>query len=322
LGAFSLVVLCLIFTYFHPIRLMIDLNLARNTQFLLFLLIGYTALLIMETVEQKNILAGCFIALLFPLFKLGDLTGLYVSGAMFFILCVFKSLQAKKQTAKVLFASISLAGCYLFLRLLWTTIKALEIGGTNQKALILVSVLLVITTLAYFFIKNEKFRFAARYLFLIIPIAVAFVQFAQYKKLRVKFEETGGGYWQLQRNWEDMQKYVEKNTPKEAMLLVPYNLEMGGFRILSNRKIICSYRDCGIIGFDYNATLEWQRRVKDIEAFKFMMEGSPMGAIQNAVTKYNADYIVFMNYAAPPADNVLLIKMYNNSVFSLFKVRK
>lgn len=321
-GAFSLILLCLIFTYFYHVRLMIDLNLARNTQFLLFLLIGYTALLILDTVEQKSIVAGTLIAMLFVLFKLGDLAGLYASGVMFFSYCVYQSLKAENRMVKNFLSLISLACGVWFAQKLYASVMAIDMGEATRNSLILVFILLAVNGLLYCWIKNQKFRKLSLYLFLIIPLSVVFVQFSQYKKLRVAFEETGGGFWQLQRNWEDMQRYVQKNTPKDAMLLVPYNLEMGGFRILSERKIICSYRDCGIIGFDYNATVEWQRRVKDIEAYKFMMDASPMGAIQNAVTKYGADYIVFMNYAAPKQDNALLTKLYANSVFTLFKVRK
>ena len=94
-------------------------------------------------------------------------------------------------------------------------------------------------------------------------------------------QKTGPSGWQLQRNWEDMQLYVRDHTPKDAMILTPYDMPMGGFRIHSERKVLVCYRDCGIIGFDYAAAVEWNKRIKDIESFK-VFSGK---TVDNAVVK-------------------------------------
>ncbi|MDP8212222.1 MAG: hypothetical protein P9X22_02885 [Candidatus Zapsychrus exili] len=172
----------------------------------------------------------------------------------------------------------------------------------------------------FYFIKDKKYYLILRRLFIIIPFVIFFIQFTHYKHIRVNKENHGGGFWKMQRNWEHMQKIVRENTPKDSLLLVPYNLEMGGFRILSERKIIASYRDCGIIGFDYPATLSWKERIRDIKNFKFLVKESTASAIKNAILKYNVDYIVFMRYAAPKEDNSILKHIYSNEIFSLFKV--
>ncbi|MBF0569159.1 MAG: hypothetical protein HQL18_00055 [Candidatus Omnitrophica bacterium] len=138
----------------------------------------------------------------------------------------------------------------------------------------------------------------------------------------VQIMEKGGGFWQLQRNWEDMQRYVRDHTPKEATILTPYDMEMGGFRIHSNRKVVVCYRDCGVIGFDFKAAQEWQQRVKDVEAFKVMTRGDIRSALINAIGKYKADYIVFMNYYAPGEGTAFLKREYGNEVFSLYHVAR
>jgi hypothetical protein len=136
----------------------------------------------------------------------------------------------------------------------------------------------------------------------------------------VDYKKNGQGGWQLQRNWEDMQYYVRDHTPKDAMILTPYDMPMGGFRIHSERKVVVCYRDCGIIGFDYAAAVEWNNRIKDIAPFKVFSRTAVDQAVLVAILKYRADYIVFMNYYAPDGDTSVLKKIYQNEVFSLYQV--
>ena len=99
-------------------------------------------------------------------------------------------------------------------------------------------------------------------------------------------------------------------------------MEMCGFRIQSERKILVSYRDCGIVGFDYMAAKEWQKRIADIQEFKVFTDPKTIGpAIVNALMKYKVDYIVFMRYYAP-SDNPVVQKIYENEIFALYKVVK
>ncbi len=145
-------------------------------------------------------------------------------------------------------------------------------------------------------------------------------QYSRYHWERFKIERRGLGFWQLQREWEDMQKFVQRNTPVDALFLVPNDMEMGGFRILSERKIICCYRDCGIVGFDYKAGTEWQQRLADIEAFKVRADQPIKPALIAALSKYRVKYIVFMRYYAPQSSVAELTQIYENGSFSLFKV--
>ncbi|MBI4309017.1 MAG: DUF2029 domain-containing protein [Candidatus Omnitrophica bacterium] len=158
--------------------------------------------------------------------------------------------------------------------------------------------------------------------FIILPIAASFISFTLYHYQYIQARKSGAGLWQMHRNWVDMQKHVRAHTPKDALILAPYDTETGGFRIYSERKILACYRDCGIIGFDYNAAVEWRKRIKDIEEFKVMTNQSIDHALINAIFKYKVDYIVFMNYYQPREANPVLAKMYQNEVFALYKVNR
>ena len=95
---------------------------------------------------------------------------------------------------------------------------------------------------------------------------------------------------------------------------------MGGFRIHSERKPLVCYRDCGIIGFDYAAAVEWNKRINDIKSFKIYTGDRVDDAVLIAILKYRVDYVVFMKYYGPEGDTAKFKKLYENEVFSLFKV--
>jgi hypothetical protein len=117
-----------------------------------------------------------------------------------------------------------------------------------------------------------------------------------------------------------MQLFVRDHTPKDALFLTPYDMPMGGFRIHSERKALVCYRDCGIIGFDYAAAKEWNRRIRDIKSFKIYTGERVDDSVLVAILKYRVNYVVFMKYYGPPGDTSVLKKVYENEVFSLFQV--
>lgn len=160
-----------------------------------------------------------------------------------------------------------------------------------------------------------------RRLFIILPLLASFAGFSAYHYKYLESKHKGIGFWQFYRNWVDMQNYVRTHTPKDALIMTPYDTETGGFRIFSERKVLVCYRDCGIIGFDYKAILEWQRRIEDIKQFKYMSRENLAEALKNAVVKYKVDYIVFMNYYQPEGAIPLFKKLYQNEAMALYEVR-
>ncbi|MBF0505034.1 MAG: hypothetical protein HQL14_08035 [Candidatus Omnitrophica bacterium] len=155
---------------------------------------------------------------------------------------------------------------------------------------------------------------------IVIPLLGAVVSFCIFNYNYHQAMNYGLEPWQLLRNWVDMQRYVRDHTPKDALILTPIDTAFGGFRINSERKVVVCARDCGIIGFDYAATVEWQKRMQDMKDFVVLLERPINKAVLVAVLKYKVDYIVFMKYSAPQTDDFILRKIYQNEVFALFQV--
>ncbi len=168
--------------------------------------------------------------------------------------------------------------------------------------------------------RAGRWKPTLRKLLIIIPILFSFLGFCKFSVDYIKAKNNNVGYWQFMNNWIDMQLYVKTHTPKNALLLVPINTDIGGFRIQSERRIIVCTRDCGIIGFDYGATKEWATRMDDLKQFVYMTNQPINDAVITAIMKYKVDYIVFMKYYEPQRDNEVFQKVYQNEVFSLFKI--
>ncbi len=320
LGALALLIVSLIFTYFKPNRFVIDLNLTRNTQFLMFLLMGYTTLFIISMVDKDKPVYAFIAAISFTLLKYHNII-MTLSVIILFLTCLIKKLLTKKTSIiNIIFIALSsllLIFCayHLYKNFNLTTFRfIIQLNLFIIFALLSATYFLQIT----FNAKNQKLLL--KRLFIIIPVSIFLFQYGFYRQVKSKEEHSGSGFWELQRSWEDMQRFVRDHTQRKDIILVPYDMEMGGFRMISERKIVCSYRDCGIIGFDYKAAAEWRRRIKDIEPFKTLVTTSLSPAIKTAISKYNANYIVFMRYASPKKDNSVLQRVYTNSKFILFKV--
>lgn len=311
-GGFILLLLCLVFTYIYPHPFFIDLNLERNTQFLLFILMGFTALLLMTKIEQNSALNALVLAVLFSFFKYAESIAI-VSAFMIMFWLLWDKLRAGSHPIKFIFPILFLLGGGLVFKLF--NLASYPLFAYRNLALL--SLALVVL---YFLVKWKK-DLRLNHFFILIPLVVFFLQYAGYHQVKVREERTGGGFWRLQRNWEDMQRYVKATTPKDSMIFVPYNMEMGGFRIFSERKILVCYRDCGIIGFDFQAAVEWSNRIKDVEAFRVDINKSLKDAVANAILKYHANYIVFLRVAAPKTTPEVFEKLYTNDDFVLYAVR-
>lgn len=317
---FGLLLISFFVSYVVPTRFFIDLNLVRNSQYILFILLGFTAILVVNTCEKGKWFNVLALAVIFPLIRFGSYVTVLSGSLMLFHLSFAQYLVKEKSPRRSLFLFLFFAGWLLSLAGLIKNFSMHPYSPSSRMSLWVIFILMGIFYAAHFFIKNHKKVSVLRRLFVIVPLVVLLMNFTHYHYRRLRIEKTGEGFWQMQRNWIDMQHYVKKHTPKGALFLIPHDMEMGGFRIFSERKIICSYRDCGIIGFDYRAALEWQRRIKDIESFKVFMDSPLTTALKNAIAKYKVNYIVFMRYASP-GKNPVLEAVYENEVFALYKVR-
>ena len=168
--------------------------------------------------------------------------------------------------------------------------------------------------------KWPRLEPALRKSLILIPLIAAFISFCQFHYNYIQAKNHDMGFWQFQRNWKDMQLYVRDHTPKDALILAPIDTDMGGFRIHSERKVLVCIRDCGIVGFDYGATVEWEKRMQDLKDFMWMTNKPVDQAVVTAILKYKVDYIVFMNYYEPQENNPAFKKIYQNEVLALYKV--
>lgn len=303
------ILLNFVFTYFFPSHFVLDLNLVRNEQYLTIFLGGYTVLMaVQEGWSSFWTSAVMGVLLLFLGGKDPQDTAVVLALA-----AVFECLRPSSSTAKWLPFFIGASALAFF-----------AAGGETYSLVRWQRLGMVVGPLAILAVVQQLPAFA-KYRAMISKVTVLpvfLVAFGGYCILHYTFYQVsthGGGFWQLQRNWEDMQYYVKDHTPKNAIVLAPNDMEMGGFRIHSNRRIVVCYRDCGIIGFDYGAAKEWQQRMADTEEFKVMINKSFARSLINGISKYGATHVVFMRYAAPP-ENALLKKMYENEAFALYEV--
>lgn len=315
-GALFLLGVSFIFTYIHPSRFFLDLNLIRNTQYWQYLLVGYVTYMLCDTLCKKQHYKAALLLFVWmglcmgPVFT--SVTALLVAG------CWWMDERLSRVAGRW---TVIRWSCVVLIPILLWFLR--DLIGVSSSKLIWFAMPLAFGILVLMSVDIFK-QGVSRWLAGIVVGASLLGLFGYYVKLHTIFVQVstkGGGFWQLQRNWEDMQLYVRDHTPKQAKLLVPYNMEMGGFRIRSDRSIVVSERDHGIIGFDYRAVLEWQERMNDVAAFKVFTEGNLGDAIKNGLVKYKVDYIVFMRYYQP-GNNDLFEKMYENEVFALYRVKR
>lgn len=314
----GLILTCFYFAYVAPNRFMLDLNLIRNEQFLRFFLLGYLVISAVRMIQIKNLFWAFFAGLILVLAARQDFFGTVPFNLCIALMIALKMKHYHWERTKPLMYPL------VFALVLLSIFQCLAVNWKDAHALkfnnyyILISAPLLYVVFTKLIGKTARFR-SVLYFF---PILFMIGYYGYFHYQYVQVTTKGGGFWQLQRNWEDMQRHVKLSTPKDAMLLVPYNMEMCGFRIQSERKILVSYRDCGIVGFDYMAAKEWQKRIADIQEFKVFTDPKTIGpAIVNALMKYKVDYIVFMRYYAP-GDNPVVQKIYENEIFALYKVVK
>jgi hypothetical protein len=305
------------FDYIHPNRFVIDLNLIRVAQYMRFFMMGYTVVWACDQIRASRPWLALAAAMLVLACGTSDLIALFFFGVVALIFIVDAIIKPPRTTWKIICGLVFMAAAGVLTYAVLMELKNHTKVPVYWSRFFYVNAAMSVVFLTLFVQKNNQWL---RRLLIIIPLLGTFCICAYDYHRYVDYKKTGSGGWQLQRNWEDMQFYVRDHTPKDAMILTPYDMPMGGFRIHSERKVVVCYRDCGIIGFNYAAAVEWNQRIKDVENFKVFSKVGIDQAVLTAILKYGANYIVFMNYYAPDGDTPVLKKIYTNDVFSLFQV--
>ncbi len=317
-------IIAFIFTYVYPSKLVINLNLYRNTQFLGYFLYGYTIWLMLK-ISQSHVGLVAWLTLMGTTLQyLSEPYKIIGAWVIFCALAIPKALSKERALQRNGLLLLILLGMLLglgaalkitqaaplplkaFDKLFWTA----GIGGG-----ILICSGLIRKSPWSRIISSQQIW---------IPILIFVIWFSHFHYHHWQSVKNGKGFWGLQNDWVDMQQFVQKNTPLSAQLLVPNDMEMGGFRIHSERKILVDYRDCGVVGFNYPAAEEWFKRMKAVWGFKVLVDPqySLESALFKAVEQYKVNYIVFMKYYAPPQSLAGLTKIYENGHFCLFKVEQ
>ncbi len=315
LGAMILLAVSFLFTYLYPVRFVLDLNLTRNSQYLHFLLIGYTTLFVIEFIDKKDALMAFSAGTLFAFLKFYKAFVVLPALGALFSLALFARFKKKDPGLKKnVLISLSLILLMVFLYY----VQFLYTSGLYKYSIMITLLMIFIgNTCGLLFVKLKDRKFHR--IFILIPLIFYLGHYGYYNWERQKQEDQGDGFWRLRRNWIDMQLYVKEKTPVESKILVPHDIKMGGFRIHSERSVIFSERDCGIIGFDYLAALEWLKRYKQMEDFRSSTSTSIFKSLEVGIFGYKADYVVFMRYFMP-RENELLQRVYTNTDFALYKV--
>jgi hypothetical protein len=305
------------FDYIHPSRFSIDLNLIRVEQYMRFFMMGYTVIWACEQVRASKPWLALAAAVLVLACGTSDLIALLFLGAVSLIFIIDANIPLQLKPLKAIGWSLLLLAAGALVYMLPGELKTQIPVPVYWGRFFFVIASMAAAFVVLLFLRDKQWL---RRLIIIIPIlgtyCICVYDYHRYND----FVKTGSGGWQLQRNWLDMQYYVRDHTPKDATVLTPYDMPMGGFRIHSERKVVVCYRDCGIIGFDYAAAVEWNNRIQDIKAFRVFSKDAVDQSVLVAIVKYKADYIVFMKYYAPDQDTPVLKKVYENEVFSLFQV--
>lgn len=316
LTGWALLVVSFIFTYLFPSRFIIDLNLVRNNQFIYFFITGYFIILLVKLLREKPFFVSALIAAPLPLLRFGNNISVLAGLALIFFLGAETLWNKGKKRSAVVGATAS-AACFAAALIIF-----FRLGYTFTAQLVLYAYYASIAAIIinYFFLRRRDLSF----LFLAALIFVSAMHWMYFHYQQLTLQREGRGFWRLQNAWIDMQNFVRENTPKDALILVPHDMEMGGFRIRSEREIVCSYRDCGIIGFDYSAAVEWKNRMEQIGAFRVRADSRQRAwaAALFAIRNYKVNYIVFVKNADPrPGTDALLKKIYENNIFVLYEVR-
>ncbi|MFP4472714.1 MAG: DUF6798 domain-containing protein [Candidatus Omnitrophota bacterium] len=307
-----------LFTYIWPSRFVIDLNLIRNLQFMTFVLMAQTVILIYHRFRLQRFIPLAGMILFLPFFRLGPEFVCFSTLGIFGI-CTLDHAYGQTHPRR----GLQVLGMILLVFSLIMIAYLIKNQSYSLATWLTLAVCLagtVVLGLLFCLFKRPHQRNILGLILLVLPFFCLLLNFSYYHYRRYRLERYGSGFWQLQRAWLDMQDYVREHTPQDALFLVPHDMEMGGFRIGSERSIIMSYRDCGVVGFDYAAGEEWQKRLEDIGAYQVFLQQPPAPALKKALETYQADYIVALNYLNLP-ESPYLDRLYANEVFALYNVR-
>ncbi len=317
LTAFLLLGVCFVASYIIPNKFIIGLQLLRNGHFLLFVLPGYLTLLLLRIIEKQRLWACFLIGVLYIGLIPRDLVSAICTLLIFLLLLLNAAWNQNKSRLRIVLIVGILLGILLTVGIYIGFLRLSHSNPLHGNVFRATALTLFCLSVAMKFPWFKKFSFISKRLFIILPLVILA---GAYTHAHYESFIQGKNQGAFQTAWEDIQQQTRQRAPKDALILAPYDTVMGGFRIHSERSIICEERDIGaFLAFDVEQVYQWEERMKDIRSFKIMANEDLRPALFSALKKYHANYIVFPPGWRPPSSQSLE-HLYQNQFFALYKI--
>ena len=308
---FSLfMVLGTIFTEIFPIKLIILFQLFRSTNFLMILLIMYSAYFLYsiytKSANKKIMVVGLF-------------SGLFVSSPFFLLIFIPLALKELKFIRKFETFNISKILNLFFafgvlIGLFFIITPSLNLFSIPINYKIIPPIALIafaITTILLYIphinreINNKKFVLVMILFILFFITSNALLNLDSPEK---KLEEN---------EWKDMQNWARLNTEINESIIVPKS----GFRIYSKRPIYTDWKDGTLAFFSEKFSYEWYKRISELGNSERRTDwyrnynNLTEEKIIEIGKRYNQQYVIFGD-----EKKINLNKVYNNSKYSIYKI--
>jgi hypothetical protein len=156
------------FSYVFPSRFMLDLNLIRNTQFMLFLLSGYTVILFCELTATRSWWAGLGMAALLPLMRLGHVLAALTAGFLWLALTAVNWYSKPASTGRTWILGMALTGAGGCLAGIVTQIKGQHFSSSVVIGASVIGVVLLLVYLCHWIPGLGRLRAGSRAFFLTV----------------------------------------------------------------------------------------------------------------------------------------------------------
>ena len=309
--------------YVFPNKFLLTLSLPRHQEFLKVILTGFTTIWFFKCCRTAKPWQAGILSFLFLI--VGDKT---IFSMLAIIMVVFM-IYARKSIviSSRLWRYVACGVCVvMFLGAGYMIYFVHSMFRLNpfssvwiQSSVVLIIFLIIISYVS----RLRRWRVPLCRLIMCVPILVMFVGYGL--RVYAKTTRPKTALEHLRGDFRKMAEFVRKNTDKDALFLIPYDMPFHGFRIFSERSLVVSAGDGGIVFFNLPATRDFEQRLKAVQNFKISPTQQELRQIpfdiRNAVIGYGVDYVVFPALISPLTDKYLA-KVKTTDFLVLYQVRR
>jgi hypothetical protein len=128
--------------------------------------------------------------------------------------------------------------------------------------------------------------------------------------------------------WVDVQRWAKENTPADAIFLTPPQTAKGGFRVFSERPVVCEWRDGTQLYFSGDFDEQWWKRLNAVGDLMLDTAGRhivsrrslddlPDGRLMELARDFGAKYIVLPKDAKKNGRE--LSKVFENARWAVYR---